>query len=96
MHRKKPPSKRNKRTPGKIPPGLTDIERDLLSHMENGYELETDSLGSNLVLRKGDELIRPASANRNTVMALQERGLIGPGKSREPLTIVWRTRKSTA
>jgi hypothetical protein len=47
---------------------------------------------SNPVLRrsKDNEEIRPLSANRNTVKALEQRGLISPGKGREPLTIVWR------
>jgi hypothetical protein len=39
---------------------------------------------------KDDEVVRPASANRNTVKALEERGLISSGKSRDPLTIAWR------
>jgi len=38
---------------------------------------------------KDDEVVRPASANRNTVKALEERGLISSGKSRAPLTIAW-------
>ena len=60
-----------------------------------GYQLETDSLGSNPVLRKvkDGELIRPLSANASTVKALQERGLIHPAKGRDPLTIVWRLSK---
>jgi|HubBroStandDraft_2_1064218.scaffolds.fasta_scaffold1351439_1 hypothetical protein len=41
---------------------------------------------------KDDEVVRPASANRNTVEALAEPGLIIPAKSRNPLKIVWRTR----
>jgi hypothetical protein len=74
---------------------LSDAERDLLWHIENGYQLETDSLGSDLVLRrsKDDELLRPAAANRNTLKALEERGLIVPGKSRDPFKIVWRLRR---
>ena len=69
---------------------LSDAEQDLLWHIENGYLLETDSLGSDLVLRrpKADEPLRPASANRKT-----ERSLIVPGKSRDPLRIVWRLRR---
>jgi hypothetical protein len=72
-------------------PTLTETEQDLLWQMEHGYQLETDSLGSNPLLRrlKDDEVIRPASANRNTVKALEERGLIGPAKSSDPLKIVW-------
>lgn len=71
---------------------LSETEQDLLRHLEHGYQLETDSLGSDLVLRKqgGEEVIRPASANRNTVQALKERGLITEAKSHDPLKIVWR------
>lgn len=74
---------------------LTGPEQDLLSHMEDGYQLETDTLGGNPVLRrsKDDEVIRPESANRNTIKALEERGLIGSSKGREPLTFVWRLKK---
>jgi hypothetical protein len=70
---------------------LTESEQDLLSQLEQGYQLETDSLGANPVLRrlKDGEVIRPLSANASTVKALEERGLIHPGKGRDPLTIVW-------
>jgi hypothetical protein len=76
-------------------PKLTETEQDLLSHMQNGYQLETDSLGSNPVLRrlKDNEEIRPLSANRNTIQALERRGLISSGKGRDPLTILWRLTK---
>jgi hypothetical protein len=33
----------------KLVPTLTDTEQDLLSHMEHGYQLETDSLSGNPV-----------------------------------------------
>lgn len=64
--------------------------------MQNGYQLETDSLGSNPVLRKlkDGEVLRPLSANASTVKALQERGLIRATKGRDPLTIVWRLSKN--
>lgn len=76
-------------------PTLTETEQDLLSHIEDGYQLETDSLGGNLVLRrlKDNEEIRPLSANRNTIKAIERRGLISPGKGRDPLTIAWRLKK---
>ena len=79
-----------------VMPKLTEPEQDLLWHMENGYELQTDLLGADPVLRrlKGDEEIRPASANRGTVEALQKQGLIRSGKGREPLTLVWKVRKN--
>ena len=75
-----------------VTPKLTEGERDLLSQMEDGYQLETDSLGGNPVLRrlKDGEVIRPLSANASTVKALQERGLIRSTKGRDPLIIVWR------
>ena len=80
-----------------VSPKLTEVEQDLLSHIQDGYELETDSLGGNPVLRrlKDNEEIRPLSANRNTIKALEQRGLISPGKGRDPLTIAWRLKKKT-
>jgi hypothetical protein len=59
--------------------------------MSRGYELETDSLGGNPVLRgvKDDTVLRPADANASTVKALEQQGLIRPGKGRDPLTILW-------
>jgi hypothetical protein len=71
---------------------LTETEQDLLSHMQNGYELETDSLGSDPILRrlKDNEVIRPLSADCNTIEAMKQRGLITSAKGRDPLTIVWR------
>jgi hypothetical protein len=70
-----------KKTAGVVPK-LTETERDLLSHMQQGYQLETDSLGGNPVLRrlKDNEEIRPLSANRSTIKAMEQRGLISPGK----------------
>jgi hypothetical protein len=60
--------------------------------MRNGYQLETNSLGGDPILRrlKDNEVIRPLSANRSTVEAMEQRGLITPGKGRDPFTIVWR------
>jgi|HubBroStandDraft_3_1064219.scaffolds.fasta_scaffold46306_1 hypothetical protein len=76
-------------------PKLTETEQDLVSHIQQGYQLETDSLGGNPVLRrlKDNEEIRPRSANRNTIKAMEQRGLISPGKGRDPLAIVWRLKK---
>jgi hypothetical protein len=73
-------------------PTLTETEQDLLSHIQGGYQLETNSLGGDPILRrlKDNEVIRPLSANRNTIKTLEERGFISPGKARDPLTIVWR------
>src|SRR5205814_8457103 len=60
-------------------------EEDLLSRMQEGYKLETDSLGGNPTLRrlKDNEVIRALSANRNTIKALEQRGFISPAKVRE-------------
>jgi hypothetical protein len=55
-------------------PKLTETEQDLLSHMQDGYQLETDSLGSDPSLRrlKDNEVIRPLSANRSTIEAMKQ------------------------
>ena len=76
-------------------PKLTKTEQDLFSHIQNGYQLETDPLGGNPVLRhlKDNQEIRPLSANRNTIKALEQRGLISPGKSHDPLSVVWRVKQ---
>jgi hypothetical protein len=86
---------RTKKKAANLSPKLTEVEQDLLSHIQDGYELETDSLGGNPVLRrlKDHEEIRPVSANRNTIKAMERRGLISPGKGRDLLTIVWRLKK---
>jgi hypothetical protein len=80
-----------------ILPKLTKAEQDLLSHLEHGYRLETDSLGGNPVLRrlKDDEVVRLAS-DHNTIKALEERGLIASAQGREPLTLVWRLKKKAS
>jgi hypothetical protein len=74
---------------------LTEIEANLLSEMENGFDLENNPLEGGLLLRKakGNQTLRPASVNLNTVKALEERGLIQAVKSRAPLTTVWRVIK---
>ena len=78
-----------------VPSELTESEQALLTHMQQGLHLETDSLGGNPVLRqaKSDEVIRPLSVNRNTIKSLEKRGLILPGKGSDPLTIGWRLAK---
>ena len=81
-----------KKNAAKVAPKLTEGEQDLLSEMQKGYQLETDSLGRNPVLRrlKDGEVIRPLSVNASSVKALQERRLIRPAKGRDPFIIVWR------
>jgi hypothetical protein len=78
-----------------VVPKLTEVEQDLLSHIQDGYQLETDSLGGNPVLRrlKDNEEIRPLSANRHIIKAMEQRGLISPGKGLDSLTILWRLKK---
>jgi hypothetical protein len=85
-----------KKNAANLLPKLTETEQDLLAHIQDGYQLETDSLGGNPVLRrlKDNEEMRPLSANRNTIKAMEQRGLISPGKSRDPLTIVWGLKKN--
>ncbi len=84
-----------KKKAASLVPKLTEAEQELLSHIQDGYQLETDSLSGNPVLRrlKDNEVIRPLSANRNTIRAMGRRGLITPGKGRDPVTIVWRLKK---
>jgi hypothetical protein len=87
-----------KQSADRVPSGLTETEQDLLSHLQNGYQLETESLGGDLLLRrlKNNEVIRPLSATRNTVKALQERGLIAPAQGDDPLRVVWHLQKTKA
>ena len=56
--RRKPSSKH---TAAVIPPDLTESERDLFWPLQNGYELDTDSLGGDPLLRRREdqELTRP-------------------------------------
>ncbi len=86
---------RAKKKTADILPKLTEGEQDLLSQLEHGYQLETDSLGGNPVLHrlKDNELIRPVCANASSVKSLQQHGLIHAVKARDPLTIVWRLSK---
>jgi hypothetical protein len=79
-----------------VPSDLTETEEDLISHLQNGYQLETDSLGGDPLLRGGEdkEVIRPLSATRKTVKALEERRLIAPAKSDDPLRIMWQLQKT--
>lgn len=80
------------KTTSKIARKLTESEQELLASMAQGYQLETDSLGGNPVLRrlKDDEVLRAADANASTVKALEQQGLIEREESGDPLTIAWR------
>src|SRR5436305_11538626 len=79
-------------------PKLTEAEEDLLSRMQEGYKLETDSLGGNPTLRrlKDNEVIHPLSVNRNTIKALEQRGFISPAKGRELALYCVASEKETA
>jgi hypothetical protein len=59
------PAKISKEPPAK----LTPTEEDLLWRMGNGYQLETDSLWENPILRrmKDNTEMRAASVNRRTI-----------------------------
>lgn len=87
-----------KQSADRVPSGLTETEQGLLAHLQNGYQLETESLGGDLLLRrlKNSEVIRPLSATRNTVKALEERGLIAPAEGDDPLRVVWHLQKTKA
>lgn len=93
---RKPKKKTARKNLAGVPPELTETEADLLRDMQQGYELETSSLerGPLLRNRKTNEVVRPASANLNTVRALEERGLISPAKGGDPLTTIWRVNNS--
>jgi len=92
--KKKAPGAAREAKPGapRVLADLSDAEKDLVSRIDEGWRLETDSLGGNPVLRdpRGDVVIRPISANRSTIEALERRGLIVQGQGSEPLTISWR------
>lgn len=78
-------------------PKLSRTEQDLLSHLEHGFQLESEAFDG-LLLRnlKDDSVVRTASANQSTVKALEERGLIKATPSPDKLTTVWRATKKTA
>jgi hypothetical protein len=76
---------------------LTKAEQDLLSHLEHGFQLESEAFAG-LLLRnlKDNSLVRTASANQSTIKALEERGLIYATPGRDKLTTLWRATKTTA
>jgi hypothetical protein len=74
-----------------VPAKLTEAEQDLIWHMEHAYQLETDSLGGNPVLRrlKDDEVVRPgvreSQYREGTRRARPDRS----GQGCNPLKIEW-------
>jgi hypothetical protein len=81
----------------KLAPKLSKTEQDLLQHLTYGYQLEVTSVEGAPVLRrlKDNEIVRPAGVNRNTIRALEERGLMGTVESEDRLTTIWRATKPT-
>lgn len=79
-------------TKKQLPPKLSKTEADLLWHMGHGYQLETSSLGDNPILRRlKDNAELRATANRGTIEALQQRGLITVAKAGAVVNpTVWR------
>jgi hypothetical protein len=79
----------SKKAVAKRPPKLTKTEEDLLWHLTHGFQLETDSFGTGLLLRnlKDNSVVRTASANQSTIRALEERGLISA--KTDGLTTIW-------
>jgi hypothetical protein len=79
----------------KLPTKLTGTEEDLLWHLNHGYQVESSSVGGGLLLRrlKDDAVVRTASANRSTIRALEQRGLVSA--SVDALTTIWRAKKTT-
>jgi hypothetical protein len=75
---------------------MTKTEENLLWRLEHGYQLETDPLGSGLLMRNLEDnlVVRAASANQSTIKALEERGLIHANT--EGLITIWRAKKRVA
>jgi len=72
------------------------VDPKVRSQLEKGGDFSRlNSLGGDPVLRglKNDEVMRPASANRNTVTALETRDLIVQSRGGDPLRIEWQFKK---
>jgi hypothetical protein len=84
-----------KKAETKLPPKLTETEQNLLWHLTHGYQLEVSGVENAPVLRrlKDNEIVRPASVNRSTIRALEERGLISAAEGEDKLTTIWRAKK---
>jgi hypothetical protein len=65
-----------KKKASSIPPKLTEAEQNLLAHMEQGYQLETDSLGGNPIRRRPG-----ASCDNETPLCAEGTGRRGGSKS---------------
>jgi hypothetical protein len=73
-------------------PKLSKREDDLLSHMRNGYQLQTSLWWDNPILRHlKDNIEVRSTANRGTIETLQRQGLIAMAKEGSVLNpTVWR------
>lgn len=90
---RKASSKTTKGGTSQPPPKLSSTrEQDLLWHMAHGYQLETSSLWENPILRRlKDNTELRADANRSTIEALHNAGLIAVAKEGEVVNpTVWR------
>jgi len=74
---------------------MSKTEQDLLQHLAHGYQLEVSGAEGAPVLRrlKDNEIVRPAGVSRNTIRALEERGLISAVEGDDKLTTIWRAKK---
>lgn len=92
------PHKKVASTKPQLSPKLSKTEADLIWHMQNGYQLETSSLGDKPVLRRlKDNTELRATANRRTIDTLQARGLIAVAKPGTVLNpTVWRLTSKTS
>jgi hypothetical protein len=90
--RRKASSKTTKGGATQLAPKLSTREQDLLWHMAHDYQLETSSSWDDPILRRmKDNTELRATANRSTIEALQERGLIAVAKDGGVLNpTVWR------
>ena len=95
--RRSQPSTKAKLKPQQ-PAKLSKREEDLLWHMSPGYQLETSSLWDNPILRRlKDNTELRATADRGTIEALQQRGLIAIAKTGSVLKpTVWRLTSKAA
>lgn len=90
---REPPPRVSKGKPQLPTKKVSKTEGDLLWHMGHGYQPETSSLLENPILRRlQDNAEVRAAANRRTIEALQEHGLIAVAKPGTVLTpTVWRS-----
>jgi len=81
-----------------VPSGLTETGQDLLSHLQNGYPLETESLGRRSAAAQAQkQRSRPVPiGDAQYGKGIAERGLIAPAEGDDPLRVVWHLQKTKA